>query len=135
MDSSQLSKINVTDLKISYDLRFLSGNKRTFLYSKRVFAAYNKTLNLILFFATDLDGYGLVQHSKDGDIHYSMYSPKSVVEAMLRHKFGTYWNQTETYEALKIMISKLIDEGYQFVTISELKKINKLTWDIIETFI
>ena len=28
---------------------------------------------------------------------YSMYSPKSVVEAMLRHKFGTYWNQTETY--------------------------------------
>lgn len=48
MDSSQLSKINVTDLKISYDLRFLSGNKRTFLYSKRVFAAYNKTLNLIL---------------------------------------------------------------------------------------
>ena len=57
MDSSQLSKINVTDL--SYDLRFLSGNKRTFLYSKRVFAAYNKTLNLILFFATDPDGYGL----------------------------------------------------------------------------
>ena len=36
MDSSQLSKINVTDLKISYDLRFLSGNKRTFLYSKRL---------------------------------------------------------------------------------------------------
>ena len=32
-----------------------------------------------------------------------------------------------TYEALKIMIPKLIDEGYQFVTISELKKINKLS--------
>ena len=48
------------------------------------------------------DGYGLIQHSKDGDICYSMYSPKSVVEAMLRHKFGTYWNQTETYEALKV---------------------------------
>ena len=48
------------------------------------------------------DGYGLIQHSKDGDICYSMYSPKSVVEAMLRHKFGTYWNQTETYEALKL---------------------------------
>ena len=46
------------------------------------------------------DGYGLIQHSKDGDICYSMYSPKSVVEAMLRHKFGTYWNQTETYETL-----------------------------------
>ena len=25
------------------------------------------------------------------------------VEAMLRHKFGTYWNQTETYEALKAL--------------------------------
>ena len=40
---------------------------------------------------------------------YSMYSPKSVVEAMLRHKFGTYWNQTETYEALKIYIQMDMD--------------------------
>ncbi len=39
----------------------------------------------------------------------SMYSPKSVVEAMLRHKFGTYWNQTETYEALKIYIQMDMD--------------------------
>ena len=28
----------------------------------------------------------------------------SFEEAMLRHRFGTYWNQTETYEALKIYI-------------------------------
>ena len=55
------------------------------------------------------DGYGLVQHRKDGDIRYSMYSPKSVVEAMLRHKFGTYWNQTETYEALKLYIQMNLD--------------------------
>lgn len=55
------------------------------------------------------DGYGLIQHSKDGDICYSMYSPKSVVEAMLRHKFGTYWNQTETYEALKLYIQMNLD--------------------------
>ncbi|MCB5531969.1 AAA family ATPase, partial [Erysipelatoclostridium ramosum] len=39
----------------------------------------------------------------------SMYSPKSVVEAMLRHKFGTYWNQTETYEALKVYIQMNMD--------------------------
>ena len=39
----------------------------------------------------------------------SMYSPKSVVEAMLRHKFGTYWNQTETYEALKLYIQMDMD--------------------------
>lgn len=38
-----------------------------------------------------------------------MYSPKSVAEAMLRHKFGTYWNQTETYEALKIYIQMDMD--------------------------
>lgn len=55
------------------------------------------------------DGYGLVSHEKNGDIHYSMYSPKSVVEAMLRHKFGTYWNQTETYEALKRYIQMDMD--------------------------
>ena len=50
------------------------------------------------------DGYGLVTHALSGTQKYSMYSPKSVVEAMLRHKFDTYWNQTETYEALKMYI-------------------------------
>ena len=39
------------------------------------------------------DGYQLIAHRQTGDKIYSMYSPKSVVEAMLRHKFGTYWNQ------------------------------------------
>ena len=38
-----------------------------------------------------------------------IYSPKSVVEAMLRRRFGGYWNQTETYEALKIYID--LNEG------------------------
>ncbi len=55
------------------------------------------------------DGYALVSHSMYGDKHYSMYSPKSVVEAMLRHDFGTYWNQTETYEALKVYIQINMD--------------------------
>ena len=55
------------------------------------------------------DGYQLVTHTEDSDIYYSMYSPKSVVEAMLRHKFGAYWNQTETYEALKIYIQMDMD--------------------------
>ncbi len=55
------------------------------------------------------DGYGLITHKQDRDICYSMYSPKSVVEAMLRHKFGTYWNQTETYEALKVYIQMNMD--------------------------
>lgn len=55
------------------------------------------------------DGYQLIVHRQNGDKHYSIYSPKSVVEAMMRHKFGTYWNQTETYEALKIYIQMDMD--------------------------
>ena len=55
------------------------------------------------------DGYQLIAHRQTGNECYSMYSPKSVVEAMLRHKFGTYWNQTETYEALKIYIQMDMD--------------------------
>ena len=55
------------------------------------------------------DGYDLIAHRRSGDEHYSMYSPKSVVDAMLRHKFGTYWNRTETYEALKIYIQMNMD--------------------------
>ncbi len=55
------------------------------------------------------DGYELITHGPERDICYAMYSPKSVVEAMLRHRFGTYWNQTETYEALKIYIQMNMD--------------------------
>ena len=55
------------------------------------------------------DGYELVAVEEEKKRIYSMYSPKSVVEAMLRHKFGTYWNQTETYEALKIYIQMDMD--------------------------
>ena len=40
---------------------------------------------------------------------YSMYSPKSVVDAMLSGLFDNYWNQTETYEALKVYIQMDMD--------------------------
>ena len=55
------------------------------------------------------DGYELV--SMDGDIqkNCSMYSPKSVVDAMLSGLFDNYWNQTETYEALKVYIQMNFD--------------------------
>lgn len=33
-----------------------------------------------------------------------IYSPKSVVDAMLNEEFGSYWTQTETYEVLKVYI-------------------------------
>lgn len=55
------------------------------------------------------DGYALTVNRQAGDICYSMYSPKSVVEAMMRHRFGTYWNRTETYEALKVYIQMNYD--------------------------
>ncbi len=48
------------------------------------------------------DGY---YFSKAG----SVYSPRSVVEAMLSGEFGNYWTGTETYEALKIYIDMDFD--------------------------
>lgn len=38
-----------------------------------------------------------------------VYNPKSVVEAMRRHKFSNYWTSTETYEALKIYMDMDFD--------------------------
>ena len=38
-----------------------------------------------------------------------IYSPKSVVDAMLNEEFDSYWTQTETYEALKIYIEMNFD--------------------------
>lgn len=43
------------------------------------------------------DGYRFPQISH-------VYNPKSVVDAILFREFGSYWTQTETYEALKIYI-------------------------------
>ena len=47
------------------------------------------------------DGYQLTNHH--------IYCPRSVVECMLHQKFYTYWNQTETYEALKVYIQMDMD--------------------------
>ena len=55
------------------------------------------------------DGYELTASRRSEDAVYAMYSPKSVVEAMLRHEYGPYWNQTETYEALKVYIQMNYD--------------------------
>ncbi len=38
-----------------------------------------------------------------------IYNPKSVVEAMRRHKFSNYWTITETYDALKTYIDMDFD--------------------------
>ncbi len=55
------------------------------------------------------DGYHLVCHPLGNRKDYSMYSPKSIVESMERKKYGTYWNQTERYEALKDYIQMNYD--------------------------
>ena len=34
----------------------------------------------------------------------SVYSPNSVMEAIKRDEFGSYWTRTETYESLKVYI-------------------------------
>lgn len=38
-----------------------------------------------------------------------IYNPKSVVEAMHRHKFSNYWTTTETYDALKVYMDMDFD--------------------------
>ncbi len=55
------------------------------------------------------DGYELVEVNTGGHTVHSIYSPKSVVDAMLSHVYDTYWNQTETYEALKVYIQMNLD--------------------------
>ena len=50
------------------------------------------------------DGYDLVMFYGTVQKTYAMYSPKSVVEAMLSGVYDNYWNQTESYEALKVYI-------------------------------
>jgi len=55
------------------------------------------------------DGYELVTQSRDGAAVHAIYSPKSVVDAMLSHSYDAYWNQTETYEALKVYIQMNLD--------------------------
>ena len=50
------------------------------------------------------DGYELTTMKQNELVTYAMYSPKSVVDAMLSGIFDNYWNQTETYEALKTYI-------------------------------
>ena len=47
------------------------------------------------------DGYSF----EEGHI----YSPRSVVTAMLTRKFSNFWSQTETYEALRIYIEMNFD--------------------------
>ena len=55
------------------------------------------------------DGYELISMEGEKQKIFSMYSPKSVVDAMLSGLFDNYWNQTETYEALKVYIQMNFD--------------------------
>lgn len=56
------------------------------------------------------DGYELTTIKAGGNaVVHAMYSPKSVVDSMLSHIYDTYWNQTETYEALKVYIQMNLD--------------------------
>lgn len=63
------------------------------------------------------DGY--TESIADDRQTISIYNPKSVVEATLRRRFGTYWNQTETYEALLIYL-RLNFDGLKDAIISML---------------
>lgn len=55
------------------------------------------------------DGYEILTTENNAQQICELYSPKSVVEAMKSGIFDNYWNQTETYEALKIYIQMNFD--------------------------
>lgn len=48
------------------------------------------------------DGYRFIKFQH-------IYNPRSVVEAMRRHKFSNYWTSTETYDALKMYMDMDFD--------------------------
>ena len=50
------------------------------------------------------DGYDLISSDSGQPVHHAVYNPNSVVEALLSGMLDNYWNQTETYEALKVYI-------------------------------
>jgi len=73
------------------------------LETKAWYDGYHFDLSLDTIAETD----EIIKREKQNNI--SVYSPNSVVEAMLCQKFDYYWNQTETYEALKAYIQMNYD--------------------------
>ena len=59
------------------------------------------------------DGYRMFTVEGSGEREelkeHSLYSPKSLVDAMMNGIFDNYWNKTETYEALKVYIQMNFD--------------------------
>lgn len=56
--------------------------------------------------------YGEMQKWYDGYIfsgNLHIYNPKSVVDALRKNRFASYWTKTETYEALKVYIGMNFD--------------------------
>jgi len=75
-----------------------------------------------------------IRHWYDGyifDNNCHIYNPRSVVRAMLTHRYNNYWNQTETFEALRDYIIMNYD-GLKDIVIELLagnhKKINTGTF-------
>lgn len=78
----------------------------------------NTNLEIVLWTVDTLD-WKIKSSKKIAERSLSQIKDRSIILMHDTHE--------RTYEALKIMIPKLIDEGYQFVTISELNKINKIS--------
>lgn len=78
----------------------------------------NTNLEIVLWNVDTLD-WKIKSSKKIAERSLSQIKDRSIILMHDTHE--------RTYEALKIMIPKLLDEGYQFVTISELNKINKIS--------
>ncbi len=55
------------------------------------------------------DGYHLYSYARGEKKEYSMYTPKSIVEAMLNCRYDSYWSKTETFTALRDPIEMNFD--------------------------
>ncbi len=66
-------------------------------------------------------GFSAIREWYDGYIlggNTHIYSPKSVMDALVRNRIGNYWTQSETYESLKIYID-LDEDGLKEAVVME----------------
>ncbi|MCD7708896.1 MAG: AAA family ATPase, partial [Clostridiales bacterium] len=55
------------------------------------------------------NGYSFPDILSSGDVRITVYSPKSVIDAIQRKKFKSYWTSSETCESLRDYISMNLD--------------------------
>lgn len=121
-----LSRLDIDDIKQQID-KTQNIIKEELNYTPVLLRPTYGSLNKKIKNNTDLE---IVLWSVD-TLDWKIKSSKKIAErALTKIKDGSiilmHDTHERTYEALKIMIPKLLEDGYQFVTVSELNKIREL---------